>query len=119
MLIAMTGCGSTGGPSAGSASSRPVAQEPSSMAQSADPSTAQSADPSSAPPAEQTVSGVIIEGLRPQCRVLQTGLGRYALTGSPTVAMVVGDRVQVTGQARPDLINPCGRTFVVSSVISI
>lgn len=108
MLIAMSGCGDAGVPTAESAASGPVG---------GGASTAPTADPASGGPGEQTISGVIIEGLRPHCRVVQTGQGRFALTGSPTTELVVGDQVQVTGQARPDLINPCGRTFVVVSVV--
>jgi hypothetical protein len=63
-----------------------------------------------------TVSGVIIEGLRPTCRVLQTDQRRYALVGPETQELVQGQHVTVTGHERPDLINPCGLTFVVSTI---
>jgi len=65
--------------------------------------------------AEVTVSGVIIEGLRSDCRILQTDQRRYALTGPGTAALQVGERVTVTGRPRPDLISPCGSVFVVTS----
>jgi hypothetical protein len=63
-----------------------------------------------------TVSGVIIEGLRPTCRVLQTDQRRYALVGPHTEDLLQGQHVTVTGHERPDLINPCGLTFVVSAI---
>jgi len=70
---------------------------------------------SSAQPAEVSVSGVMIEGLRSNCRILQTDQRRYALTGPGTAALQVGERVTVTGRPRPDLISPCGSVFVVTS----
>src|SRR5450755_1248338 len=82
--------------------SRPVGSEGDSMA-------------SSHAQAEVTVSGVIIEGLRSDCRILQTDQRRYALTGPGTAALQVGERVTVTGRPRPDLISPCGSVFVVTS----
>ena len=66
--------------------------------------------------AEQTLSGVIIEGLRPTCRVLQTSGRRYALTGPLAQHLRQGDRVSVTGVERRNLVNPCGLTFVVASI---
>ena len=71
---------------------------------------------SSAQAAEVTVSGVMIEGLRSNCRILQTDQRRYALTGPGTAALRVGDQVTVTGRPRPDLISPCGSVFVVTSL---
>ena len=83
------------------------------------PTSAGSGRPtSSAPnpaPAEQTLSGVLIEGVRPSCRVLQTSQRRYALVGATTQSLKQGDTVIVTGGARPDLVNPCGLTFVVTA----
>jgi hypothetical protein len=91
------------------------------------PGGAASAPPSSVTPnqqsstttgtsAQRTLSGLIIEGLRPGCRVLQTSQRRYALTGTATQRLHEGDTVTVTGVERSDLINPCGLTFVVVSV---
>ena len=71
---------------------------------------------SSAQAAEVTVSGVMIEGLRSNCRILQTDQRRYALPGPGTAALRVGDQVTVTGRPRPDLISPCGSVFVVTSL---
>lgn len=66
--------------------------------------------------AEITVSGVMIEGLRANCRILQTDQRRYALTGPGTAALRESQHVTVTGRPRPDLISPCGSVFVVTSV---
>jgi hypothetical protein len=74
---------------------------------------------SSAPkpaPTKRTLSGVIIEGIRPSCRVLQTTQRRYALVGATTQSLHQGDRVTVTGVERVDLVNPCGLTFVVAGI---
>jgi hypothetical protein len=66
--------------------------------------------------AEVTISGVVIEGLRSNCRILQTDLRRYALTGAGTAELLVGQQVTVTGRPRPDLISPCGALFVVTTL---
>lgn len=66
--------------------------------------------------AERTLSGAIIEGLRPTCRVLQTSGRRYTLSGPLAQHLHQGDRVTVTGVERRNLINPCGLTFVVVSI---
>ena len=71
---------------------------------------------SSSTGAETTISGVMIEGLRPNCRILQTDQRRYALTGPGTADLHVGEQVTVTGRPRPDLLSPCGSVFVVSSL---
>jgi hypothetical protein len=63
-----------------------------------------------------TLDGVIIEGIRSTCRVLDTGSRRYALTGPGVVSLREGDRVRAVGTPRPDLVNPCGLTFHVTSV---
>lgn len=66
---------------------------------------------------ETTVTGQVIEGLRPSCVVLQVPDRRYALTGEPARGLPVGARVRVSGTVRPDLVNPCGSTtFVVTTV---
>ena len=85
------------------------------------PSTAASGDQQPGPattsgPAQSTISGVLIEGLRPTCRVLQTSQRRYALTGPATQHLKEGDTVTVTGVERSDLVNPCGLTFVVDRI---
>ena len=85
------------------------------------PSTAASGDQQPGPattsgPAQTTISGVLIEGLRPTCRVLQTSQRRYALTGPATQHLKEGDKVTVTGVERSDLVNPCGLTFVVDRI---
>ena len=71
---------------------------------------------SSSAGAETTITGVMIEGLRPNCRILQTDQRRYALTGPGTADLHVGEQVTVTGRPRPDLLSPCGSVFVVSSL---
>jgi hypothetical protein len=63
-----------------------------------------------------TVSGVIVEGIRSTCRVLDTGNRRYALVGPGVDALREGDRVQVVGEARSELVNPCGAAFVVTDL---
>lgn len=61
-----------------------------------------------------TLTGTLVEGIRPSCRVLATAAGRYALTGLGDAALQLGDVLTVTGKPAPHLISPCGRTFVVS-----
>lgn len=70
----------------------------------------------STPPGTITVHGTIIEGIRPTCRVINTGSRHYALTGPGTGDLHEGDMVTVTGLPRPDLINPCGVTFLVTHI---
>jgi hypothetical protein len=104
IVLAMSSCGSQG-----RGEDVPVPPE---MSSSVPSSTGRSG------PADQTtVSGVMIEGLRPICRVLQTSQRRYALVGPRTQELVPGQHVTVTGLERPDLINPCGVAFVVSAVM--
>ena len=73
---------------------------------------------STALPEHQEVSalGRIVEGLRPQCVVLQTSNRRYVLTGSDAGGLRVGQQVAVVGVPRPDLVSPCGAILVVSHV---
>jgi len=105
VLVVISACGAD--------SSGSGAASPSSTAASGDqqpgPATTSGA-------AQHTVSGVVIEGLRPTCRVLQTSQRRYALTGQATQHLREGDKVTVTGVERSDLINPCGLTFVVDRI---
>ena len=85
-------------------------------ASSPPPSTSANQQPSTGTtpaPAQRTISGVIIEGIRSSCRVLQTDQRRYALTGAASKRLRPGDKVTITGVERSDLINPCGLTFVV------
>ena len=91
------------------ATSRPPAQSPS--AASAEPTVPSDSQ------TDVTLAGVVIEGAQPSCRNLQTDDdGRYTLTGPGTAELALGDRVTVTGRPRPDLISPCGRVFVVTSL---
>ncbi len=59
---------------------------------------------------------MIVEGVRPSCRVLQTSRRRYALVGAATSSLHQGDRVKVKGVERVDLISACGLTLVVASI---
>lgn len=70
----------------------------------------------SAAGSEMTLTGSIIEGIRPTCRILQTADRRYALTGPGTADLRVGDQVTATGRPRPELVSPCGLIFLVSSI---
>lgn len=115
LSMLVTACGESGpsGESGGATGSGPASpgQSPGS------PTTPPLTPTPPAPGAQITVSGVLIEGLRPTCRVLQTDKRRYALVGPGTLALKEGDHVTVTGDERPDLRNPCGLTLVVSTII--
>ncbi|MHB8186870.1 MAG: hypothetical protein ACYDDU_12475 [Dermatophilaceae bacterium] len=105
MLVFMSACGAEGAAVGAASSSSPLvsaAQQPGTTTKPA--------------PAPRTLSGVIIEGIRPNCRVLQTDQRRYALTGEGTQRLQQGEEVTVTGVERSDLINPCGLTFLVASI---
>jgi len=105
LLVLISACGAA--PGGGGAASSP----PTSVSAGQPTSTA-----TTLTPAPQRLSGVIIEGLRPTCRILQTSQRRYALTGAATQRLRQGDKVTVTGVERTDLINPCGLTFLVTSI---
>jgi len=62
------------------------------------------------------VTGQIVEGLRPQCVMLQTADRRWVLTGKEAARLRMGQHVAVVGVPRPDLLSPCGAILVVSSV---
>lgn len=64
-----------------------------------------------------TMSGVVVEGTEPSCRILQVDGdgGRWALTGSAASTLAFGAHVTVTGTARPDLRSPCGRVLVIET----
>jgi hypothetical protein len=105
VLVTLSACGAE--PSGGGASNPP----PTSVG--AGPPTSSAPKPAAA---EQTLFGVIIEGIRPSCRVLQTNQRRYALVGATTQSLRQGQKVSVTGVERADLVNPCGRAFVVTAI---
>ena len=105
VLIAVSACGAR--PAGSGGSSGPPTSA------GTDQSTSSASHPA---PAEQTLSGVVIEGIQASCRVLQTTQRRYALVGATTQSLNQGDKVSVTGVARADLVNPCGLTFVVTAV---
>ncbi|HEX5524265.1 MAG TPA: hypothetical protein VFX53_12520 [Pedococcus sp.] len=114
LSMLVTACGESGSPG-GSGSA--TGSGPASPGQSPGAPTPPSTPTPPAPGAQITVSGVLIEGLRPTCRVLQTDQRRYALVGPGTQGLKEGDHVTVTGAERPDLRNPCGLTLVVSTII--
>jgi len=103
-LVVLSSCGAA--TSVGGGSNPPATSVGSGLPTSSAPTPA---------PTEQRLSGVLIEGLRPNCRVLQTAQRRYSLVGATTQSLKQGDTVTVTGVARPDLVNPCGLTFVVTA----
>jgi hypothetical protein len=114
-LASTTQSPATSGPPRPSGSVAPPAtSEPPALS----PSAASSGSPApSDSQTEVTLAGVVIEGAQPSCRNLQTDDdGRYTLTGPGTAELALGDRVTVTGRPRPDLISPCGRVFVVTSL---
>ncbi len=100
----------TGSPS-GTATPRPSATAPVPTGKAPSPTVS-----STALPRHQEVSalGRIVEGLRPQCVILQTSNRRYVLTGSGSGGLRVGQQVAVVGVPRPDLVSPCGAILVVS-----
>jgi hypothetical protein len=110
-VLVVTGCGSTGG---GDLGVGPVAAASGSSLPSRSPQapTPSAATPSAAP----SLTGVLVEGVRPTCRMLDTGARRYALVGPGTQSLRVGDRVRVEGTERPGLVSPCGLTFVVTAL---
>ena len=113
--ILVTACGGSGSTGGSGSASGPTSSGP---GQGPGAPTASPPTPtgSSTPGAQIEVSGVLIEGLRPTCRVLRTDTRRYALVGPGTRDLKEGDHVTVTGTERPDLRNPCGLTLVVSAI---
>jgi len=59
------------------------------------------------------LSGLVVEGLRASCRVLDTGVGRWSLVGAGVLGLGEGDRVRVVGRPRPELVGLCGPSFEV------
>jgi len=96
------------------ASCASTADSPAGGSPSATPSAGGSSSSTSA--GATTLTGVIIEGIRSTCRVLDTGQRRYALVGPGVHSLREGDRVRAVGQARPELVNACGTTFSVAEV---
>ena len=107
LVLVLAACGSAGptGAPSGSSSGATTPFTPSTSTSS--PSTGQ----------ETTMTGQVIEGVRPSCVILQVPDRRYALTGDPARGLAVGMRVRVRGTVRPDLVSSCGSTtFVVTAV---
>ena len=64
-----------------------------------------------------TVSGTLIDGLRADCRILQTTDRRWSLSGPGTEELREGQQVTVTGQAAAGAKSMCGPPlFVVSKI---
>ena len=72
------------------------------------------------PPAgEVTVSGTVIEGVEPNCLLLDAGGGKtYLLVGGDRSELRAGSRVAVTGRVDRGLLSTCqqGEPLVVASI---
>jgi hypothetical protein len=108
-----TGSASVTGSPSGSVTPRPSATTPSPTGTEPRPRVSSTALPQHE---EVSALGRVVEGLRPQCVVLQTSDRRYVLTGSGATGLRVGQRVAVVGVPRADLVSPCGAILVVSHV---
>lgn len=107
LVLVLAACGSAGTAGAPSGSSSGAST----------PSTPSTSTSSPATGQETTMTGQVIEGVKPSCVILQVPDRRYALTGDPAHGLAVGTRVRVRGTVRPDLVSPCGSTtFVVTAV---
>ena len=73
-----------------------------------------------APPAgERTVTGTVIEGVEPNCLLLDAEGGqRYLLVGGDRAELRAGSRVAVTGRVDRGLLSTCqqGEPLVVSAI---
>ena len=107
------GSGSVTGAPSGTATPTPSATTPSPTGKAPSPTVSSTALPQHE---EVSALGRVVEGLRPQCVVLQTSNRRYVLTGSEAGGLRVGQQVAVVGVPRPDLVSPCGAILVVSHV---
>jgi hypothetical protein len=108
-----TGSASATASPSGSATPSPPATTSSQPGKPPRPTVSSSALP---PQEEVSALGRVVEGLRPQCVVLQTSNRRYVLTGSEVGGLHTGQRVAVVGVPRPDLVSPCGAILLVSHV---
>ena len=120
LVVGLGACGggTPGGTASGASSPTPTAAIPTPSGATPSP-TGRKPTPtvsSSALPVHEEISvtGRVIEGLRPQCVVLQTANRRFVLTGAPARTLHRGDRVAVVGVPRPDLLSPCGAILVVT-----
>jgi uncharacterized protein DUF5818 len=71
------------------------------------------------PAGEVTVTGMVREGVEPNCLLLESEQGdRYLLVGGERNELQTGSRVRVTGRVDPDLVSTCqqGEPLVVSSI---
>ena len=109
-----SGSGGTSSPTA--ATPTPSGATPSPTGKKPTPTVSSSALPLHE---EISVTGQVIEGLRPQCVVLQTANRRFVLTGTPARTLHRGDRVAVVGVPRPDLVSPCGGAILVVTHVAL
>jgi hypothetical protein len=119
LALGLGGCGQNTSGGAPSTSGSPSGSATSAPGTTPSPTGKPAPTPSStALPKHQEVSvtGQIVEGLRPQCVMLQTANRRYVLTGKEAARLRTGQHVAVVGVPRPDLLSPCGAILVVSSV---
>jgi hypothetical protein len=56
---------------------------------------------------ELTLTGEVVAGVEPGCRLLVTGSGDYLLFGEPSEQLQVGATVTLRGQVRPDMMTTC------------
>jgi hypothetical protein len=103
----------TGGPAApgGSVSTSP--SDGSSSGGSATPSPSLSA--TGPPLAEMTLTGMVEEGVEPNCLVLHTAEKTYLLLGGDRAVVKGGAKVKVRGRPEPSLMSHCmqGEPFQV------
>jgi hypothetical protein len=115
ILLALTaGCANTGSTSGSPASSSASPPAPTSSEPS--PTKGRGTEPSG----EITVTGKVVSGVEPGCRVLQTTDKSYLLIaqGPQEQALKVGATVTVKGEVKSDMATTCmqGTPLVVSSV---
>ncbi|HEV3463899.1 MAG TPA: hypothetical protein VG846_07945 [Actinomycetota bacterium] len=71
------------------------------------------------PAGQVTVTGTVVEGVEPDCLLLDAGGGKqYLLIGGDRSELQAGARVAVTGRADPNLLSTCqqGEPLVVSEI---
>jgi hypothetical protein len=71
------------------------------------------------PAGEVTVTGTVIDGVEPNCLLLDAGGGRtYLLVGGDRAELRAGARVAVTGRVDRGLLSTCqqGEPLVVASI---
>ena len=70
------------------------------------------------PSGEVTVTGMVIEGVEPNCLLLDADGRQYLLVGGDRSALQAGTRVAVTGRVDRGLLSTCqqGEPLVVSAI---